>query len=235
MNEIKRIEKDFNKFAKEQKGITSTALDDYTKQVNGLLVPKAMTPNIIEEREMNAVAMSVFDKLMMDRIIFIGLPIDDMVANVVNAQLLYLDSIDSKKDIQMYINSPGGGVYSGLSMVDLMNYVAPKIATVVTGIAASMAFVLASNGEKGKRFALKHSRLMQHQPMGGVAPGTQATDMEITVKEINKLKKELYEIISKNTGQEYDKIEKDCNRDFWMTSKEAKDYGVIDGIILKRK
>jgi len=231
---------DFKLFAKSQ-GVSSTTFDKYSNIMNnGVLnptsiakLPTAMTPYIIEESTQNLLQMDVFSRLMKERIIFLGTGIDSQIANIINAQLLFLESVDSKKEITMYINSPGGEVYSGLAMVDVMNFVSPKITTVVTGIAASMAYVIASNGDKGNRYALKHSRLMQHQPMGG-AQG-QASDMEITVKEINKLKKELYQIISDNTGQKFEKIEKDCDRDHWMTAAEAKDYGVIDRVILRKK
>lgn len=232
---MENLNKDFRLFARDN-GISSTTLDDYSKIMNnGFLNPTSMTPYIIEERSMNITQMDVFSRLMQERIIFLGTGIDSQVANIINAQMLFLESIDSKKDITIYLNSGGGEVYSGLAIIDLMDYVRPDVSTVVTGIAASMAFVIASNGAKEKRFALKHSRLMQHQPMGGIAPGTQASDMEITVKEVNKLKKELYEIISKNTGQTFEKVELDCNRDYWMTAKESVAYGVIDGIIGRKK
>lgn len=241
--ELKEL-KEFKLFAKDH-GVSSTTFDKYTGIINNSMFnpmsiannlpggfnPIGMTPYIIEERQMNVTQMDVFSRLMQERIIFLGTGIDSQVANIINAQLLFLESVDQKKDIIMYINSPGGEVYSGLAMLDVMNFISPDVSTVVTGIAASMAFVLASNGAKGKRLALKHSRLMQHQPMGGVAPGTQASDMDITVKEINKLKKELYEIISKNSGKSFSKIEDDCNRDYWMTSREAKEYGIIDNVI----
>jgi ATP-dependent Clp protease protease subunit len=239
--------KDFKLFARDH-GVSSTTFDKYTTIINKNVLnptsiasnlpggmPMGMTPYIIEERQMNVTQMDVFSRLMQERIIFLGTGIDSQISNIINAQLLFLESVDSKKDITMYINSPGGEVYSGLATLDVMDFVSPDINTVVTGIAASMAFVLASNGTKGKRFALKHSRLMQHQPMGGVSPGTQATDMEITVNEINKLKKELYDVISKNSGQSFEKIENDCNRDYWMTAEESKKYGIIDSVILKRK
>jgi len=232
MNDITSIAKDFNTFAKD-KGVTSTQLGDYQKHANGLLMPMAMTPNIIEERQMNAVSMDVFSRLMMDRIIFLGTGIDDMVANVINAQLLFLESVDSKKDITIYINSPGGSVYAGLGIYDVMQLVSPDIATVNTGIAASMAYVLAVSGAKKKRHSLPHARYMQHQPLGG-AQG-QASDIEITAREIQKLKKELYEIIALHTGQTYDKVYADCDRDHWMTASEAKEYGCIDGVLGKEK
>ena len=230
---ITSIAKDFNSFAKDQ-GITSTSLGDYKKHANGLLMPMGMTPNIIEERQMHAVAMDVFSRLMMDRIIFLGTGIDDTVANIINAQLLYLESTDKKRDITIYLNSPGGSVYAGLGIYDVMQLVNPDVATVNTGIAASMAYVIACAGTKGKRHSLPHARYMQHQPLGG-AQG-QASDIEITAREIQKLKKELYEIIAHHTGQEYEKVWADCDRDHWMTAREAKEYGVIDGILgSKRK
>lgn len=220
--------KEFEKYATKHVGISSLMLHNYNKHVI-----KNMTPAVIEERQMNVAVMSVFDRLMMDRIIFLGLPIDEMVANVVNAQLLFLESVDKAKPIYIYINSPGGSVYDGLGIYDVMQYISPKIATVNTGIAASMAFVLMIAGEKGHRASLPHARFMQHQPLGG-AYG-QASDIEITHKEIQKLKKELYEIIAKHTGQKYDRIEKDCDRDYWMTSAEAEKYGCVDKILLNTR
>lgn len=221
--------KEFEKYAIKHVGISSLTLHNFNKHS---IKPFAMTPNVIEERQLNAVSMDVFSRLMMDRIIFLGLPIDEMVANVVNAQLLFLESVDSKKQIQIYINSPGGSVYDGLGIYDVMQYISPKIATVNTGLAASMAFVLMIAGEEGFRTSLPHARFMQHQPLGG-AQG-QASDIEITANEIKKLKKELYEIIVKHTGQKYDKVEKDCDRDYWMTAVEAEKYGCIDKIFQAR-
>jgi len=239
--------KDFKLFARDH-GVSSTTFDKYTGIINknhleitsiakntpgGLILPSAMTPNIIEERQMNAVSMDVFSRLMMDRIIFLGTGIDDMVANVINAQLLFLESVNSKKEITIYINSPGGSVYAGLGIYDVMQFVEPPIGTVNTGIAASMAYVLACAGEKGKRYSLPHARFMQHQPLGGASG--QASDIEITAREIQKLKKELYEIIANHTGQEYQKIWDDCDRDHWMTAAEAKSYGCHDGILGRNK
>jgi ATP-dependent Clp protease protease subunit len=195
------------------------------------MTPVSLTPNIIEERKMNAVAMDVFSRLMMDRIIFLGTPVDDVVANIINAQLLFLESVDSERDISIYINSPGGSVYAGLGIYDLMQYVSPDVMTVNTGVSASMAAVLLCAGEKGKRFSLKHSRTLIHQPMGGVSG--QASDIEIVNNEIKKLKKELYDIISLHSGQSFDKIEKDSDRDYWMTGAEAKKYGLIDDVLSK--
>ncbi len=190
-----------------------------------------ISPTIIEERQLNVASMDVFSRLMMDRIIFLGLPIDDYVANIIQAQLLYLDSTDPGKDIQLYFNTPGGSVYAGLGIYDTMQYISADIATICTGMAASMGAILLIAGKKGKRSALKHSRVMIHQPMGG-AEG-HASDIEITAREIVKLKKELYEIIALHSGNSFEKVEKDADRDYWMTSQEAKDYGMIDEILQK--
>jgi ATP-dependent Clp protease protease subunit len=231
---------DFNKFATRHMGVNSMCLHDYKKAANKIVgfnaagpitVPMNMTPNIIEERQMNAIAMDVFSRLMMDRIIFLGLPIDDMVANVMNAQLLWLESVDPQKPVYIYINCPGGSVYSGLGVYDVMKYVKPEIITINTGLAASMAAVLLCAGTKGKRSALKHSRTMIHQPSGSMGYYTQASDIEITAKEINKVKKELYEVISLHSGQSIKKVEKDSDRDFWMDAEEAKTYGLIDKVL----
>jgi ATP-dependent Clp protease protease subunit len=229
------MKNEFEKYAVKHVGINSMTLHDYKSKTSVGFEPIGMTPYVIEERQMNITQMDVFSRLLMERIIFLGTGIDDQVANIINAQLLFLESVDSKKDITIYCNSPGGSIYAGNSIVDVMNFVKPEISTVVTGIAASMGFVISTSGAKGKRYALKHARLMQHQPMTGVAPGTQASDIEITLNEINKLKKELYEIISENTGQPYEKIHADCDRDYWMTSAEAKEYGAIDKVIIGRK
>jgi|TARA_B110000444_G_scaffold75758_1_gene71374 ATP-dependent Clp protease protease subunit len=217
--------KEFNKFATLDKGINSMHLQDY--------VQSSLTPYIIEERSLNVAQMDVFSRLMMDRIIFLGTGINDQVANIVQAQLLFLESADSKKDIQIYMNSPGGSVHAGLGIYDTMQVVTPDVATICTGMAASMGAVLLCAGAKGKRSALKHSRVMIHQPMGG-AQG-QASDMEITLQEILKLKKELYEIIASHSGQPFDKVEMDSDRDYWMTSSEAKEYGMIDEILEAKK
>ena len=194
--------------------------------------PQDMTRTVIEERQMPFREVDVFSRLMADRIIFLGTGIDDYIANVVQAQLLFLESSDAKRDIQIYINSPGGSVYAGLGIYDTMQYIAPDVATICTGMAASMGAVLMCAGTKGKRTALKHSRVMIHQPLGGTQG--QATDMEITVREIIKLKKELYDIIANHSGQKYAKVEKDSERDYWMTAQEAKDYGMLDEV-LERK
>jgi len=197
------------------------------------MTPVGMTPNIIEERQMNAVAMDVFSRLMMDRIIFMGTAINDQVANIIQAQLLFLESTDSSKDIQIYINSPGGSVYAGLGIYDTMQFIKPDVATICTGMAASMGAVLLCAGEKGKRSGLPHSRVMIHQPLGG-AQG-QASDIEITAREIITLKEELYKIISKHSGQSYDKVYEDSDRDYWMKADRAKEYGMIDEILTRDK
>ena len=189
--------------------------------------------SIIEERQLNVAQMDVFSRLMMDRIIFLGSQVDDYTANVIQAQLLYLDSSDPGKDVSIYINSPGGSVYAGLGIYDTMQYISSDVSTICTGMAASMAAVLLVAGAKGKRFALRHSRVMIHQPMGG-AQG-QASDIEITAREIQKLKKELYNIISEHSGQPYEKVEADSDRDYWMTAEEANAYGMIDRVLLRQK
>lgn len=214
---------EFKKYATKHHGISSVYYDKITS---------SLTPYIIEERQLNVAQMDVFSRLMMDRIIFLGTGINDQVANVVQAQLLFLESIDASKDISLYINSPGGGVYAGLGIYDTMQFVKPDVATICTGMAASMGAVLMCSGEKGKRSALPHSRIMIHQPLGG-AEG-QASDIEITAREILKLKKELYEIIAKHSGQTFKKVETDSDRDYWMIAEEAKQYGMIDEI-LRRK
>jgi ATP-dependent Clp protease protease subunit len=217
---------DFSKYARSKKGISSLTLSRYGSVMQGYI-----SPTIIEERQLNVASMDVFSRLMMDRIIFLGLPIDDYVANIIQAQLLYLDSSDPGKDIQIYFNTPGGSVHAGLGIYDTMQYITADIATICTGMAASMGAVLLTAGTKGKRSALKHSRIMIHQPMGGFEG--QASDIEIQAREILKLKKELYEIIALHSGNSVEKVEKDADRDHWMTSTEAKDYGMIDEILLK--
>ena len=203
-------------------------IESISKNIPGY-TPMNMTPAVIEERQLNVTAISVFDRLMMERIIFLGMPINDQVANIVIAQLLFLNSVDENKDVEMYINSPGGSVYAGLGIYDTMHYVNCDIATTCTGLAASMAYVLAVSGTKGKRVALPNSRYMQHQPLGG-AYG-QASDIEITHKEIQFLKKRLYDIIAAKTGQSFEQVEKDCDRDHWMSPKEALEYGCIDEVM----
>lgn len=217
--------KEFEKFAIKDQGISSNTLYGYTKHM-----VTNLTPNIIEERPMNVAVMDVYSRLMMDRIIFLGYPITDEVANIVTAQLLFLDSTDRTRDIQMYINSPGGSVYSGLGVYDTMQYVSPDVATICIGVAASMAAVLMSAGTHGKRTALKHSRIMMHQPSAGA--GGQASDIEITVAQVKKLKQELYEVVSVHSGQTIEKIANDFDRDFWMTALEAKEYGLVDEVLL---
>ncbi len=219
---------EFQKYATRHMGISSTTLHNYTSVYGNYI-----SPTIIEERQLNVATMDVFSRLMMDRIIFLGVPINDYVANIIQAQLLFLESVDSRKDIQIYLNTPGGSVYAGLGIYDTMQYIAPDVATICTGIAASMGAVLLCAGTEGKRTALKHSRILIHQPMGG-AEG-QASDIEITAREILKLKKELYEIIAAHSKQDYDKIWKDSDRDYWMTSQEALDYGMIDEVLSTTK
>ncbi|MFT4577024.1 MAG: ATP-dependent Clp protease protease subunit [Polaribacter sp.] len=214
---------EFEKYATKHHGINSTYLGKITS---------SLTPYIMEERQMNITQMDVFSRLMMDRIIFLGTGINDQVANVIQAQLLFLESVDASKDISIYINSPGGGVYAGLGIYDTMQFIKPDVATICTGMAASMGAVLMCAGQKGKRSALPHSRIMIHQPMGG-AQG-QASDMEITVKEIGKLKTELYDIIADHSGQTFDKVQEDSDRDYWMKASEAKEYGMIDEILTRK-
>lgn len=217
--------KEFKSFAIKDQGIDSL----YYDRIVSSMYPVNLTPNIIEERQMNAVAMDVFSRLMMDRIIFLGTGINDQVANIVQAQLLFLESTDASKDIQIYINSPGGSVYAGLGIYDTMQFIKPDVATICTGMAASMAAVLLCAGHKGKRSGLTHSRVMIHQPMGG-AQG-QASDIEITAKEIITLKEELYNIIAKHSGQTYEKVYDDSDRDYWMKADKALEYGMIDEIL----
>lgn len=222
------VQDEFKKYAHGHLGVSNTSLNKYQQFFNNYI-----TPNIIEERQLNIAAMDVFSRLMMDRIIFLGLAIDDYVANVIQAQLLFLESTDPSKDIQIYFNTPGGSVHAGLGIYDTMQYISSDIATICTGMAASMGAILLVAGTKGKRTALKHSRVMIHQPMGGVQG--QASDIEITAREIQKLKKELYDILSLHTGKPYDVVSKDSDRDFWMTAQEAKDYGMIDEILIRNE
>ena len=220
---------DFRNFAVNHLGMNGLALDQYSNSITSSYI----SPTIIEERQLNVAQMDVFSRLMMDRIIFLGTQIDDYTANVIQAQLLYLDSADPGKDISIYLNSPGGSVYAGLGIYDTMQYIQSDVSTICTGMAASMAAVLLVAGEKGKRFALKHSRVMIHQPMGGIQG--QASDIEITSREILKLKNELYTIISQHSGQPFDKVYQDSDRDYWMTSQEAVEYGMIDKVLEKSK
>jgi ATP-dependent Clp protease protease subunit len=219
---------EFNKFATKHMGISSLNLDRYTSIQNSYI-----SPTIIEERQLNVASMDVFSRLMMDRIIFLGIPIDDYVANIIMAQLLFLESTDPSKDIQIYFNTPGGSVHAGLGIYDTMQYIKCDIATICTGMAASMGAVLLTAGTKGKRSALKHSRVMIHQPMGG-AQG-QASDIEITAREIMKLKKELYTIIADHSGNTFEKVEQNSDRDYWMTAAEAKEYGMIDEVLMREQ
>jgi ATP-dependent Clp protease protease subunit len=216
---------EFEKYAVKHRGISSNTLDSYNKHL-----VTALTPNIIEERPMNVAVMDVYSRLMMDRIIFLGYPINDEVANIVTAQLLFLDSTDRTRDINMYVNSPGGSVYAGLGVYDTMQYVSPDVATICIGMAASMGCVLLAAGTHGKRAALKHARIMMHQPSGAI--GGQATDIEITVKEIRKLKRELYEIVCHHSGQPVERVQDDFDRDYWLTAQEAKDYGFVDEVLV---
>ena len=214
--------KEFTLYAQKHLGISSLSLHRFESYI---------TPNIIEERQMNVAMMSVFDRLMMDRIIFLGTGINDIVSNIVQAQLLFLESVDSRKQINIYLNSPGGSVVAGLGIYDTMQFVSPDVATICTGMAASMGAILMCAGQKDKRFALPHARIMIHQPLGG-AEG-QASDIEITAREIQKYKKELYQIISEHSGQPFDKVWADSDRDYWMTAQEAKEYGMIDDVLTK--
>ncbi|MDE6331052.1 MAG: ATP-dependent Clp endopeptidase proteolytic subunit ClpP [Muribaculaceae bacterium] len=224
---------DFRNFAVRHLGMNGLALDQYISKAGGTVSANYISPTIMEERQLNVAQMDVFSRLMMDRIIFLGTEVNDYTANVIQAQLLYLDSSDPGKDISIYINSPGGSVYAGLGIYDTMQYISSDVTTICTGMAASMAAVLLVSGEKGKRFALPHSRVMIHQPMGG-AQG-QASDIEITAREIKKLKAELYNIIAGHSGQPFEKVERDSDRDYWMTAEEAKEYGMIDHILIKNK
>lgn len=217
---------EFRKYATKHLGMNGLALDQYMD-----ITSSYISPTIIEERQLNVAQMDVFSRLMMDRIIFLGTQVDDYTANVIQAQLLYLDSADPGKDISIYLNSPGGSVYAGLGIYDTMQFISSDVATICTGMAASMAAILLTAGAKGKRSALKHSRIMIHQPMGG-AQG-QASDIEITAREIQKLKKELYTIIADHSGNPFERIEKDSDRDYWMTAAEAKEYGMIDEVLIK--
>lgn len=220
---------EFNKFASKGRGISSTTLNRFESAITNSYI----NPQIIEERKLNVASMDVFSRLMMDRIIFLGVPIDDDVANIIQAQLLFLASTDSKADISLYINTPGGQVTSGLGIYDTMQLIEPDVATICTGMAASMGSVLLCAGQKGKRSALPHSRVLIHQPLGGA--NGQASDILIAAKEIEKTRTELYNIISEHSGQPFDKVFADADRDFWMTAQEAKEYGMVDEILLKRK
>jgi ATP-dependent Clp protease protease subunit len=217
---------EFEKYAIRHRGISSLTLHNFQSMQGNYI-----SPTIIEERQLNIATMDVFSRLMMDRIIFLGVPINDDVANIIQAQLLFLESSDPSKDIQIYLNTPGGSVYAGLGIYDTMQYISSDVATICTGMAASMGAVLLTAGAKGKRTALPHSRVMIHQPMGG-AEG-QASDIEITTREILKLRDELYNIVAKHSGNSFERIQKDSDRDYWMTAQEAKDYGMIDEVLVR--
>jgi len=219
------IQNEFEKYAVKHQGIGSNVLHQYKTRFN----PTNLTPYIIEERPLNIAQMDVFSRLMMDRIIFLGQGIDDYVANIITAQMLFLESADRTRDIQMYINSPGGSVYAGMGVYDTMQFISPDVSTICTGMAASMGQILLCAGVKGKRTALKHSRVMIHQPSGAI--GGQASDIEVTAREIKKLKQELYEITANHTGKSVEQIAKDSDRDFWMTALEAKEYGLVDEVL----
>lgn len=223
---------EFRKYAVGHLGMSGNTMDDYQRKMNAQLhQPTNLTPYIIEERPMNVAQMDVFSRLMMDRIIFLGTGIDDQVGNIVTAQLLFLESADRTRDVQMYLNSPGGSVYSGLGIYDTMQIITPDVSTICTGMAASMAAILMCAGTNGKRTALRHSRIMLHQPSSAI--GGQATDIEITVNEIRRIKNNLYDIISEHTGQEAKKVADDCERDYWMIAQEAKEYGIVDEVLTK--
>ena len=224
--------KEFLNYATRHHNMSSMHLEKFL-ETNHRGYPNitSFTPSVVEERQLNMVQMDVFSRLMMDRIIFLGLPIDDYVANVIQAQLLFMDSVNTKQDIQVYINSPGGSVTAGLGIFDTMQYVGPDVGTICTGISASMAAVLLSSGTKGKRTCLRHSRVMIHQPMGGMQG--QVADMEISYQLIKGMQKELYTILAENTGQDYKKIEEDCDRDNWMLANDAKNYGLVDEVLGK--
>ena len=229
--------KEFERYAVGHQGISSTTMHDYISYSNHQLLRTpgitGLTPNIIEERQLNVIAMDVFSRLMMDRIIFLGTGVKDQVANIVNAQLLFLQSVDAKKDVSIYLNSPGGGVYAGLGIYDTMQLISPDVATICTGLAASMGAVLLCAGAKGKRSALPHARVMIHQPIGGA--GGMASDIEIMHTEIQKIKDELYRIIANHTGQKYEKIWEDSDRDKWLIAEEAKEYGLVDEVLGKKE
>ncbi len=233
------MKNDFRNFAVNHLGVNGNTLDGYMQHVNAnaaaVTTPSAdyLNPYILEERQLNVTQMDVFSRLMMDRIIFLGTQVSDQSANIIQAQMLYLDSVDPNKDISLYINSPGGSVYAGLGIYDTMQYVNSDVSTICTGMAASMAAVLLVAGQKGKRFALPHSRVMIHQPLGGIQG--QASDIEITAREILKLKDELYRIISDHSGQPFEKVERDSDRDYWMIAAEAKEYGMIDKILVNNR
>jgi ATP-dependent Clp protease protease subunit len=226
---------EFMKYATRHMGMSTMHLEKYASTIGGMATPQVtgFSPNVIEERQMNIAALDVFSRLMMDRIIFMGVAVTDYVANVVQAQLLFLESVDPKRDVQMFINSPGGSVIAGMGMYDTMQYVTPDVATICTGLAASMGSVLLSAGEKGKRSILPHARVMIHQPSGGMQG--QFSDMEINYRLISKLREELYTILANHTGQTFEAIEKDSDRDNWMTASEAVAYGLVDEVLTREK
>ncbi len=226
---------EFMKYATRHMGMSTMHLEKYAATIGGMATPQVtgFSPNVIEERQMNIAALDVFSRLMMDRIIFMGVAVSDYVANVVQAQLLFLESVDPKRDVQMFINSPGGSVIAGMGMYDTMQYVTPDVATICTGLAASMGSVLLSAGEKGKRSILPHARVMIHQPSGGMQG--QFSDMEINYRLISQLRDELYNILANHTGQTFEAIEKDSDRDNWMTAKEAVAYGLVDEVLTRDK
>ena len=223
------------KYATRHLGMSSMHLENYAKHVGGMASPNVnnLSPNVIEERQLNIAAIDVFSRLMMDRIIFMGVPVTDQVANIVQAQLLFLESVDPKRDVQMFINSPGGSVIAGMGMYDTMQYITPDVATICTGLAASMGSILLTAGAEGKRSILPHARVMIHQPSGGMQG--QFSDMEINYRLISQLRDELYNIYVKHTGQPFEKIEKDSDRDNWMTAQEAVDYGLVDEVLNRDK
>jgi ATP-dependent Clp protease protease subunit len=222
--------KEFRKFAAGHCHVNTERIDNYITQTEKAVLPQAMTPYITEEREMRVAQMDVFSRLMMDRIIFLGAAVDDNIANIIQAQLLFLQSTDPKKDIQLYINSPGGSVYAGFGIYDTMHFISPDVATICTGMALSMGAILLCAGAPGKRAALQHSRVMLHQPLGGVQGP--ASDIEITAREVLKLKKELYEVVAKHSGQSYQKVHDVSDRDYWMVAAEAKEFGIIDEVLI---
>lgn len=220
---------EFRKYAVHDQGISGLMIDQFMSAVYRAPIPMAMTPYITEERQLNVAQMDVFSRLMVDRVIFLGEPVDDRVANIIQAQLLFLQSVDPKKDIQLYINSPGGSVYAGLGIYDTMQYIGPDVATICTGVALSMSAVLLCSGTKGKRAALKHARVMIHQPSGGMQ-GT-AADMDISTRQILKIQQELYGIIAEHSGQPYERVDEASSRDYWMTAPEARDFGMVDEVL----
>lgn len=222
---------EFKKYAVKHHGMSGMHIENYMNKVSGAAGVNNLTRTVIEERQMPFREVDVFSRLMMDRIIFLGTPIDDYIAAIIQAQLLFLESSDSRSDVQIYINSPGGEVYSGLGIYDTMQYVNMDVATICTGMAASMAAVILCAGQKGKRTALKHARVMIHQPLGGI--GGKASEIEISLKEIQKIKDELYEIISHHSGQPLEKVARDSDRDYWLRSEEAKEYGMIDEVLIR--